>query len=94
MGIFHCGEALTSLLSPGLMAKRLERVKILGVGDLAVALHVKAHKFSKTAAAKIEAAGGKVETIPVPARGPKPKKLSKRQEARRSRNAGKDETAR
>lgn len=38
-------------------------VKILGDGDLNVKLTVKAHKFSKTAADKIESAGGKVEVI-------------------------------
>lgn len=38
-------------------------VKILGDGELDKKLIVKAHKFSKTAAEKIEAAGGKVEVI-------------------------------
>ncbi len=39
------------------------RVKILGSGDLAVALTVKAHAFSESAKAKIEAAGGKCEVL-------------------------------
>ncbi len=38
-------------------------VKILGNGDLKVALTVKAHKFSEGAKKAIEAAGGKVEVI-------------------------------
>lgn len=38
-------------------------VKILGDGELKVKLTVQAQKFSKTAAEKIEAAGGKVEVI-------------------------------
>jgi len=38
-------------------------VKILGVGDLKSKLDVAAHAFSKSAAQKIEAAGGKVQTI-------------------------------
>ncbi len=38
-------------------------VKILGKGTLKKALTVKAHKFSKSAQAAIEKAGGKVEVI-------------------------------
>jgi large subunit ribosomal protein L15 len=38
-------------------------VKILGRGDLKVALKVKAHRVSESAKSKIEAAGGSVETI-------------------------------
>ena len=38
-------------------------VKILGNGELKVALTVKAHKFSESAKKAIEAAGGKVEVI-------------------------------
>jgi large subunit ribosomal protein L15 len=36
-------------------------IKILGRGDLAVALHVRVAKFSKSAAEKIVAAGGTIE---------------------------------
>jgi len=39
------------------------RVKILGTGDLAVKLSVRAHAFSAAAKAKIEAAGGVCEVI-------------------------------
>ncbi len=39
------------------------KVKILGNGKLTKKLNVKAHKFSKTAVAAIEAAGGQVEVI-------------------------------
>lgn len=38
-------------------------VKILAQGELKVALTVKAHKFSATAAQAIEKAGGKIEVI-------------------------------
>jgi large subunit ribosomal protein L15 len=38
---------------------------VLGRGDLDKALTVRAHAFSATARAKIEAAGGTAETIPV-----------------------------
>jgi len=40
-------------------------VKILGDGELTVALTVSAHKFSKSAQEKITRAGGKVEVLPV-----------------------------
>ena len=38
-------------------------LKILGDGDLQVALTVKAHSFSKSAKQKIEAAGGTAEVL-------------------------------
>jgi large subunit ribosomal protein L15 len=38
-------------------------IKILGDGEITKALTVKAHKFSKAAQQKIEAAGGKIEVI-------------------------------
>ncbi len=38
-------------------------VKVLGTGDLGRALKVKAHRFSKSARAKIEAAGGSCEEL-------------------------------
>ena len=43
--------------------KAIDGVKVLGDGDINKKLTVKAHKFSKTAAEKIEAAGGMVEVI-------------------------------
>lgn len=42
---------------------KTQLVKILGNGDLTAKLEVSANAFSKTAVAKIEAAGGKVTTI-------------------------------
>ena len=38
-------------------------IKILGTGDLGKKLNVRAHKFSKAAVQKIEAAGGRAEVI-------------------------------
>jgi large subunit ribosomal protein L15 len=38
-------------------------VKVLGAGELKVALTVRAHRFSKSAEQKIVAAGGKVELL-------------------------------
>jgi large subunit ribosomal protein L15 len=43
--------------------RRGEPIKVLGTGDLAVALRVTAHAFSATAAAKIEGAGGTVTEL-------------------------------
>ena len=54
---------LEALSKTGLVGQVKDGVKILGDGDLPHALTVKAHKFSKSAVAKIEAAGGKVEVI-------------------------------
>lgn len=45
---------------------RRGRVKILGQGDLAHALTVKAHAVSESAKAKIEARGGSVELLGAP----------------------------
>jgi len=51
------------LKEAGLIRKYKDGVKILGNGELNKKLTVKANKFSKTAAEKIEASGGKVEVI-------------------------------
>jgi len=47
----------------GLVKNLRDGVKILGVGELQHALHVRAHKFSKSAAEKIQKAGGSIEVI-------------------------------
>ena len=39
-------------------ARKGELIKVLGTGEIGVALRVTAHAFSATAAAKIERAGG------------------------------------
>jgi len=44
-------------------ARRGELIKVLGTGDLSVALRVTAHAFSATAVAKIEGAGGTVTEL-------------------------------
>ena len=62
---FEAGSVvdLEVLSKTGLVGSVKDGVKILGTGDLSIALTVKAHKFSKSAVAKIEAAGGTVEVI-------------------------------
>jgi large subunit ribosomal protein L15 len=52
-----------SLQQAGLVGKGRAPLKILGHGDLGVALTVKAHKFTAGAVKKIEAAGGKAEVL-------------------------------
>jgi large subunit ribosomal protein L15 len=62
---FTAGQVvdLESLRERGLLRQELDGVKILGGGDLKHALVVKAHRFSASAKAKIEKAGGKAEVI-------------------------------
>ena len=62
---FEAGTEVTPELmyQEGLVKKLQLPVKILGDGELTKALTVKAHKFSATAAEKIEKAGGKAEVI-------------------------------
>jgi large subunit ribosomal protein L15 len=52
---------IEALQKAGLVKKVYDGVKILGDGDLQVAVTVKAHKFTEAARKKIEAAAGKVE---------------------------------
>lgn len=56
-----------ALVKAGLV-KKAEHVKILGDGEITFALTVQAHKFSASAKSKIEAAGGKAESIAKPAK--------------------------
>ncbi len=51
------------LMESGLVKKVNDGIKILGNGEVSHALTVQAHSFTKSAAAKIEEAGGKVEVI-------------------------------
>jgi large subunit ribosomal protein L15 len=45
------------------LARKHTPVKVLGQGEVTVALQVRAHAFSATAASKITAAGGTVEVV-------------------------------
>ena len=64
LGQFGAGDTVSpeSLRALGLVKAR-GRVKVLGEGDLDVALSVKAHAFSLGAVEKIKAAGGSVEVV-------------------------------
>jgi large subunit ribosomal protein L15 len=52
-----------ALFEAGLIRKNVDGIKILGEGDIAAALTIKADKFSKTAMEKISSAGGTAEVI-------------------------------
>jgi large subunit ribosomal protein L15 len=62
---FEVGEVvdLVVLVEAGIIKKVRDGLRILGNGELEKALTVRANGFTKAAAAKIEAAGGKVEVI-------------------------------
>ncbi|MFP5503990.1 MAG: 50S ribosomal protein L15 [Candidatus Sericytochromatia bacterium] len=62
---FAAGTEVTaaSLIEAGLIKKEHDGLRVLGNGNLAVALTVKAHHVTAGAREKIEQAGGKVELL-------------------------------
>jgi large subunit ribosomal protein L15 len=58
-------EAITpdTLWEAGLINRSTKPVKILGSGDVTIAMNVEAHKISKSAVEKIEKAGGKAKQL-------------------------------
>ena len=54
---------IEALKDAGLVKRTSDRVKLLGDGEIVHPLIVKVHKASRQAAAKIEAAGGRVEIV-------------------------------
>jgi len=67
LGIFEAGAEVspTTLAEMGILKSPREPVVILGRGEIDRPLRVKAHRFSKSAQAKIVAAGGSVEILPL-----------------------------
>ena len=65
LNAFSAGDTVgpLELASKGLVRQLWDGLKVLGDGELKVALTVRAHKFSKSAQEKIAAAGGKVEVL-------------------------------
>ena len=63
--IFEAGAVvdIDALRAKGVVPKKAEVVKILGEGELTKKLTVRAHRFSKLAKEKLEAAGGVAETL-------------------------------
>jgi large subunit ribosomal protein L15 len=62
---FEAGDVVTveRLLETRLISKVGDGVKVLGDGELTKALTVRAHKFSRSAAEKIQTAGGTVQEL-------------------------------
>jgi large subunit ribosomal protein L15 len=65
LATFETGAEVTPqvLKERGIIRTLKHGVKVLGAGDLPHALKVCAHKFSKSAVAKIQQAGGSVEIL-------------------------------
>jgi large subunit ribosomal protein L15 len=65
LDVFEDGAVvdIAALKSKGLISNPRDGVKILGEGEISKALTVKVNLFSKSAAEKIESAGGKAEVI-------------------------------
>jgi large subunit ribosomal protein L15 len=57
------GEVTPETLAKAGAVRKGELVKVLGDGDISVALRVSAHKVSKSAQEKIEAVGGSVSVL-------------------------------
>jgi large subunit ribosomal protein L15 len=90
--LFEAGTQVTpdALVTMGFMTKAEGNglVKILGNGEVNRALTVRAHKFSTSARAKIEAAGGTVEIIPTKVYEKTKRRKDKGKKASAPRNTG------
>ncbi len=92
LDVFDSGAKVgpDEFLKNGLINRLLDGVKVLGDGDLKKKLTVRAHAFSASARAKIEAAGGAVEVIAPGAKagesepGPEPKKAATKPAAKKA----------
>jgi large subunit ribosomal protein L15 len=65
LSVFGAGDEVTpqALVEKGIVKNTKTPIKILGGGEIAVALTVRMHAFSVKAAEKIAAAGGAVELL-------------------------------
>ena len=65
LNAFASGDTVTpeALTERKIVRSQRDGVKILGSGELKIALTVRAHAFSKLAAEKIAGAGGKAEVL-------------------------------
>ncbi len=63
---FQSGDDVTvdAIRSKGLVSGSFDQLKILGNGELTKNLKISAHKFSRSAAEKIEKAGGQAVVLP------------------------------
>ncbi len=65
LAVFDAGTKVDPevLKSRGIVKNFRDGIKILGGGELQHAIHVRAHKFSKSAVEKIQKVGGTIEVI-------------------------------
>ena len=65
LGVFESGSLVddAALVKAGLVKGQKDCIKLLGQGELKVALNVKLNQVRKSAREKIEAAGGSVEVV-------------------------------
>lgn len=65
LDVFDAGTVITAALlaDKGFIRDAKDPVVVLGNGDLTKKFTVKAHRFTKTAQSKIEAAGGSIEKL-------------------------------
>lgn len=65
LGAFESGSLVddAALVKAGLVKGRRDGIKLLGQGEIRVALNIKLNQVSKSAREKIEAAGGSVEVV-------------------------------
>jgi large subunit ribosomal protein L15 len=65
LNAFAAGDTVTPelLVDHGIVRAMRDGIKVLGNGELKVAVTVRAHAFSKSAEEKITKAGGKVEVL-------------------------------
>ena len=65
LGAFESGSLVdeAALVKAGLVKGQKDGIKLLGQGEIQVALNIKLNQVSKSAREKIEAAGGSVEVI-------------------------------
>jgi large subunit ribosomal protein L15 len=65
LSVFEAGTEIGPeiLMEKGIVKNLRDGLKVLGEGELQNALKVRAHRFSKSAAEKIQKAGGSVELI-------------------------------
>jgi large subunit ribosomal protein L15 len=88
---FEAGEEVTpeALKAKGLIRSVRKDVKLLGVGELEVALTISVHHASASARAKVEAAGGTLKLL----KEPKVKKARKPKQARPARSESANDEA-
>ncbi|MGI9427787.1 MAG: 50S ribosomal protein L15 [Bythopirellula sp.] len=86
---FSAGDEVTleTLAAKNLAKGRFDVLKILGEGDLSKKLKISAHRFSKSAAEKIEQAGG--EMVVLPGKTPVKEKQREKRQARSKQAASK-----